>query len=143
MDPRWHDKTPVDASLHVTTSHEDIRRAMRRAVELPCDVVSHYADAPAPHVASDVSPFGVWLDTPMPLHPGSEVVLGFRPPRYEGPEMLVFGTVARVVTGRRRGDRGRLGMAVEFRDMTDEQRSTLAQSLVGVPPRLDRSRTVA
>lgn len=140
MDPRWDKRTPTDASLHPTTSHADARRAVRRAVGVRCDVVSHYGDVPEPHLASDVSPYGLWIDTAMPLHPGSEVVVGFRPPRYEGPEMLVFGTVTRVVTGRRRGDRGRLGMAVEFRDLSDEDRSTIRESLVGIPPRVDRLR---
>ncbi len=143
MDPRWHTKTPTDASLHVVTTHGDSRRALRRAVELSCDLVSHYGDVPEVHVASDVSPYGLWVDTAMPLHPGSEVVLGFRPPHYEGDEMLVFGTVTRVVTGRRRGDRGRLGMAIEFRDLSSEQRTMMAASLKGIAPRIEGIRAVA
>lgn len=140
MNPRWDCKTLTDASLLHTTSHADARRAVRRAVAVRCDVVSHYGDVAEPHLASEVSPFGLWIDTAMPLHPGSEVVVGFRPPRYEGPELLVFGRVTRAVTGRRRGDRGRLGMAVEFRDLSDGERQTLSESLVGIPPRLDRVR---
>lgn len=143
MDPRWHSKTPTDASLHVVTNHEDARRALRRAVELRCDLKPHYAEEPEEHVASDVSPYGMWVDTPLPLHPGAEVVVRFRPPRYEGPEMIVLATVSRVVTGRRRGDRGRLGMALEFLDLTDEERGTIAEGLVGIAPRLERGRFVA
>jgi hypothetical protein len=143
MDPRWHAKTPTDASLHVSFSHEDSRRALRRALKLRCEVVSHYGDVPEAHFATDVSPYGLWVDTAMPLHPGSEVVLGFRPPRYDGPEMMVFGTVTRVVTGRRRADRGRLGMAIEFRDLTDAQRAIMAESLQGIAPRIERIRSVA
>ncbi len=143
MDPRWHTTTPTAETLQVASSHQDARRALRRAVALRCDLVSHYGDIPEAHLATDVSPYGLWVDTALPLHPGSEVVLGFSPPRYEGPEMLVFGTVTRVVTGRRRGDRGRLGMAIEFRDLTDGQRAAMATSLQGIAPRVEHIRSVA
>jgi hypothetical protein len=139
MDPRFFKDTPTDNNLDVVMDEEP-RRALRRAVELRCELVSHYSDDPEVHVASDVSPYGMWIDTFMPLHPGAEVVLGFRPPRYEGPEMLVFATVTRVVTGRRRGDRGRRGMAVEFNDMSAADRELMATCLLGIAPRLDRER---
>ena len=126
MDPRWLNETPSDSTLDVLARPSESRRASRRAVELSCDVVSYYSDEPEAHVATNVSPLGMWIDTAMPLHPGAELVVGFRPPHYEGPELLVFATVARVVTGRRRSDRGRLGMAVEFSDLSSSQREAMA-----------------
>jgi hypothetical protein len=143
MDSRWLKETPKGAMLAVDAEPREARRALRRAVEVPCDVVSHYSDEPQEHVASDVSPFGMWIDTVMPLHPGAEVVVGFRLPSHPGPELFLFATVTRVVTGRRRGDRGSLGMAIEFSDMSDEQRETVASCLQGIAPRFARERVLA
>lgn len=117
--------------------HDDLpkaRRAPRRAVELTCQLVSHYSDEAAAYVATDLSPYGIWLKTPMPFHMGAEVVVSFSPPSWQGGEFTVFGQVARVTTGRRRRDRGALGMGVEFTDLTMEQATLMRSCLRGLPP---------
>jgi hypothetical protein len=139
MDARWMNDTPTESTLDVVEVLPNARRAVRRAVELPCELVSHYWDAPAELHLGDLSPFGAWIDTEMPLHRGAEVVVSFRPPRCYR-ELSVFARVTQVRTGRRRADRGRLGMGIEFGKLSDEERSLLAASLRGLPPRLNRGR---
>ena len=114
MDARWMNQTPTEPIFEdVIEVDVDARRALRRHHRMPCDVVSHYWDQAVSHQASDISPYGVWIDTLTPLHPGAEVVMSFRPPQSDK-ELTVFGEVRRVVTGRRRGDRGRIGMGIAF-----------------------------
>ncbi|MBW2459725.1 MAG: PilZ domain-containing protein, partial [Deltaproteobacteria bacterium] len=110
--------TPTDPTGTYEDEPPEERRAMRRDLDLRLELVSHYSDEPVAHRATDLSPFGVWIDTSMPLHPGAEVVLSMTPPRFDGRELTVFAKVARAVTGRRRGDRGPLGMGLQFEDLT-------------------------
>jgi hypothetical protein len=110
------------------------RRAMRRAASVDCEVVSQYWDEPLVHVATDLSPFGMWIDTLFPLHRGAEVVVCFTPPRL-GLELMLFAHVARVVSR----VEGRIGMGLEFRAMDVLERVALAESLRGIPPRLPRA----
>lgn len=131
--------TPTESPMDVVEALPDARRAVRRAVELPCELVSYYWDAPAELHLADLSPFGAWIDTELPLHRGAEVVLSFCPPRCYR-ELNVFARVAQVRTGRRRGDRGRLGMGLEFGDLSDEERALVAASLRGLPPPFNRPR---
>ena len=110
-----------------------VRRAPRRAVRVACEVVSHYSDEPAPLTVTNLSPYGMWLETPLPLHLGAEVVVSFSPPRWRGRELMVFGRVARINSGRRRRDRGSLGMGVEFADLTAAQTELMRSCLRGLP----------
>jgi len=134
MDARWMNQTPTEP-LALDVMHVDVnaRKALRRQVKLRCDVVSHYWESPVEHVVSDVSPHGMWVDTFFPLHPGAELVLCFTPPG--GAELMVFGQVRRVVTGRRRKDRGRLGMGIEFTRPSANAVAHMSECLNGIPPR--------
>jgi len=126
MDARWMNETPT-LPLHETQS-SNARRGARHHVDMPCEVVSHYWDEPLAHTATDLSPYGMWIDTVFPLHRGAEVVVSFQAAE-STEEVTVFAHVSRVRTGRRRGDRGHIGMALEFHDMSDDQRAMLAASL--------------
>ena len=132
-------ETPTEPIIEVDV---DARRSMRRAVEVPCELVSHYADEAVSYRISDLSPYGAWIDTFMPLHAGAEVVLCFRPPTWRE-EIVSFGRVARVVTGRLRRDRGPIGMGLELTELDFDQRMKLAACLRGIPPRFDRPLALA
>ena len=131
MDPRWMRETPTEPII--TQRYVEPRRALRRALELRCDVVSHYWDDVVSFRMTDVSPYGAFIDTLFPLHRGAEVVLCFTPPR--GPLVTVFAEVARAVTGRLRRDRKPLGMGMAFTGVSDDDRAALADRLRGIPPR--------
>ena len=126
MDARWMNDTP--SSPDYRTELGQTRRGERLPTALACEVVSHYWDEPLAHTATDISPYGMWIDTVFPLHPGAEVVVAFCSPDTRE-ETMLFARVARVRTGRKRGDRGSLGMALEFCDMSKEQRTRLETSL--------------
>lgn len=117
------------------------RRALRRAVSLDCRVVSDLWDEPVPQVATDLSPYGMWLRTEYPLEPGSEVVVAFTPPgEPRDREVLLFGTVRRAALGRRRSDPGGAGMGVAFEYLDEETVAQLCGKLRGLPPPLPRSK---
>ena len=61
------------------------------------------------------------------------MVLSFTPPG--GPEVTVFGEVRRIVTGRRKRDRGRVGMGIAFTDISYDQMCHVDRCLKGIPPR--------
>jgi hypothetical protein len=127
-------QTPTEPLLlEVMHVEPEMRRALRRAVEVRCDVVSHYWDRAVTHTATDVTPFGLWVDTLFPLHTGAEVVVSFTPPG--GDEVTVFGHVRRVVTGRLRKHRGPIGMGIEFSDIGYDEMVRVARCLTGIPPR--------
>ncbi len=140
MDARWMNDTPTDPTDCYSDEPPDDRRALRRDLDLRLELVSHYSDEPVEHHATDLSPYGMWIDTELPLHPGSEVVLSMEPPGLDGRELTVFAKVARVVTGRRRSDRGPLGMGLQFEDLTHEEQAELTEALMGIPPKLRRNR---
>lgn len=118
---RMHEHTSTPAGL--------ARRAARHPVDLTCEIISHYADEPHPLRVADLSVTGAWIDAFLPMHVGAEVVLSLRLPRSKR-ELFLFGRVSRVRTGRRRSDRGRLGMGVAFVDVTTAQRRALARIAV-------------
>lgn len=116
---------------------ESGRRAVRRAVELPCEVVSRYVDQPLLYWATDLSPFGMWLETKFPMQAGERLVVCFQPPIWwRARELMVFAEVVRASSGR---DNAR-GMAVEFNDLNVHERRTLRGWLRGRPPPLPRRR---
>ncbi|MEQ9321494.1 MAG: PilZ domain-containing protein [Polyangiaceae bacterium] len=95
------------------------RRAPRRRLQVPVDLVSHACDDVVPLELQNLSPFGLWVDTLCPLQEGAEVVVCFEPPG--GKPLMVFAEVRRTITGRRKGDRGRVGMGIEFTDITYDE----------------------
>jgi hypothetical protein len=89
----------------------------------------------------DLSPFGMWIETPHLMLPGERVVVAFRPPEWPVPFALtVFGEVARISMGRRKDDDGLTGMGIEFTDISDTEREALEACLRGLPPPLPRHR---
>jgi hypothetical protein len=108
---------------------------MRRAVDLPCEVVFPDQDEPVRCRARDLSASGVWLETSVLAKPGERVVICFRPPNWPIIwNLTVFGKVARASKARPQTERSTHGLAIEFTDLTDVERSAIAQGLKGLPP---------
>ena len=126
MDARWMHETPTDTAWRL--AWKEARRGERKPLRTRCEIVSHYWDVPVEHQVSELSPSGAWIDTLLPLHPGAEVVLCFSAPDRDD-ELMLFAEVRRVVTGRRRGDRAPLGMALSFRGLAAIERDQLAGAL--------------
>ncbi len=117
------------------------RRALRRAVKQPCELVSQHHDEPVAYQAVDLSPFGVWLETDDPLQLGEVVVACFRPPGdWHLRELMVFSEVTRVVSSRGGQQRSGGGMGLEFRDLTIQEFACLAWWLRNRPPPLPKRR---
>lgn len=113
------------------------RRAVRRAVALECSALSDHWDEPVPHLLTDLSPFGAWLETTLLLQPGDELLLSFLPPRQTRVhELLVTAKVARAAMRRRRDDAHLAGMGVHFEDLSPAEFARLAACLQGLPPPL-------
>jgi hypothetical protein len=113
------------------------RRALRRAVDMPCAVVSRYVDEPLLYWATDLSPYGVWLDTSFPMEAGELVVVCFKPAIWwPGRELMVFAEVTRAA--RTRGKE--TGMGLEFLDLDVHERRALSGWLRGRPPPLPKRR---
>ena len=112
------------------------RRAMRRAVDIPCELVSRHVDSPLLYWATDLTPYGMWVETPIPMQIGEVVVVCFRPPVWwPGRELMVFSEVTRVAN-QARGRHGPRGMGVEFLDLPAHERRTLVSWLRRRPPPL-------
>jgi hypothetical protein len=111
---------------------------LRRAVDLECGVLSDAWHDEAALPATDLSPFGMWLATDLPLATGDAVVLSFKPPRWPawGSPVVVLAEVVRVGMPRRRGDRGAAGMGLRFVDLDPDHAARMAECLRGLPPTL-------
>jgi hypothetical protein len=108
------------------------RSAVRRALTLTCQVMSDLWEGPAPHVARDLSPKGVWLDTELPLEVGEKIVLSITPPGLAFP-LYLYGRVSRVRLARRSSDEFSSGMGVEFERVSEWDARTLDRALAGLP----------
>ena len=113
------------------------RRDLRRAVNLAAEVVSDLWDEPVSHRVRDLSPHGLFIDTPYPLDIGAELVLELSPPGEPEPVYL-FGRVRRVEMRRRREENRGAGMGIELLGTPDRIQETIRDSLVGLPPPLPR-----
>ncbi len=114
------------------------RRALRRAVQLPCELVSRYVDQPLLYWATDLTPYGLWLETPFPMELGEEVVLCITPGIWWNQrELMLFAEVTRISTSRDQGERG---MGLEFLDATPHERRALEAWLRNRPPPLPKRR---
>jgi Tfp pilus assembly protein PilZ len=106
------------------------RRAQRRQLEMPCEVITPDWDEPVPHQMTDISPYGVWVKTSFPRSIGERIVLCFTGPH--GQDLTVFAEVARRT--RHRADRRRCrGMGLEFVDITARERVALHRALRRMP----------
>ncbi len=115
------------------------RRALRRAVDIPCELISRYVDQPLLYWATDLSPFGIWVETTTPMQMGEIVVLSFEPPAgWRNRGLTVFAEVTRVNANRRRHSAADTGMGLEFCDLTCHEHRALQGWLRGRPPPLPR-----
>ncbi|MCA9621439.1 MAG: PilZ domain-containing protein [Myxococcales bacterium] len=107
------------------------RRAQRRTVELPVELMTRDWDEPVLHRMTDISPYGVWVKTSFPRAIGERIVMSFMSPH--GKELTVFAEVTRRIAKRAR--RRESGMGLEFVDLGQRDRVALHRALRGLPPR--------
>jgi len=106
----------------------EARRAVRRLVDLECEVYSELWGEAITHRATDVSEEGLWIQTDLLLEIGEEVTLTFYPPDWEEP-LYVAGRVQRVELQRRLGDGSAVGMGIEFEALRTDERRRLTRSM--------------
>jgi hypothetical protein len=113
-------------------NHEgpEARRAARRAVNLSCEVITSAWDRPILSRCTDVSPYGMWVETSSPVALGDTVVVCFTPPKRRR-ELTLFGRVCRVD----HREHGGYGVGLEYDCVEWFEQKTLADSLRGIPPR--------
>ncbi|MCA9530095.1 MAG: PilZ domain-containing protein [Myxococcales bacterium] len=128
------------------------RRALRRAVDIECQVIGPDARAPTAMRATNLSPFGVWIEVDEPFALGAPVVLTFVPPHGAEP-MYACGEVRRtlapgdasapaaVLPPRARSPRA--GMGIAFEQVESGARQVLERCLSGLPPELPHAPPVA
>lgn len=80
----------------------------------------------------DLSPGGAYVATDARVLTGEPVIVSFRAPR-SGAWVDTWGTVARVVHGRRPGERGR-GLGIAFDCIDDADKKLLFRELATVGP---------
>jgi hypothetical protein len=123
------------------------RGVVRRAVQIGCSVRSELWDGPAPFLATDLSPDGLKLCSPLALPEGQDVVVTFTPPRWpdESGPLNVVARVQHVALPRRKSDPlagmpGEAGMGLSFLHIDPTQRALLHLVLRGLPPPLPACR---
>ena len=94
----------------------EARRAVRRLVDLECEVYSDLWGEAIAHRAVEVSESGLWIQTELLLEVGSEVTLTFYPPDWEEP-LCVGGRVRRVEMG------------IAFETLRNDERRRLTHSM--------------
>ena len=109
------------------------RGALRRNVQVACEAVADDGFRLLGERVLDLSPRGMLLETRGAFaRLGEEVIVSFRPPRSR---MWVDAQarVARIVSGRRRGDRAQ-AVGLSFVEMGAGDRAFLTAKLRGYPP---------
>jgi c-di-GMP-binding flagellar brake protein YcgR len=112
------------------------RREIRRALPLRCQVVRERDFSIIAEAAVDVSPDGMCVLTDADLEAGENVFVSFQATELE----LWFDAeaeVARVIRGRRPGDRGRAA-GLRFSTMSRVKRFILRNHLRRIPPPIPR-----
>jgi hypothetical protein len=112
------------------------RREVRRAVGLACTVVRERDFRVVAHQALDVSPDGMLVSTETPLEVGENMIVSFRATQL-GLWFDTEASVARIVKGRRDGDRG-AGIGLSFSTLDRVKRLILRGHLRRIPPPLPR-----
>jgi hypothetical protein len=112
------------------------RREMRRAVDFTCTVVRERDFRIVAHQAHDVSPDGLLVATEHDLELGENMIVSFRATQL-GLWFDTEASVARVIRGRRPGDRG-AGVGLSFTTLDRVKRLILRGHLRRVPPPLPR-----
>jgi Tfp pilus assembly protein PilZ len=106
----------------------EARRAVRRLVDLECEVYSAIWGEAIPHRAVDVSENGLWIQTELLLELGTDVTLTFLPPDWDEP-LCVAGRVQRVELRSRPGDASAVGMGIAFEALRNDERRRLTHSM--------------
>ncbi len=109
----------------------EARRAVRRLVDLECEVYSELWGEAIAHRVTDVCEDGLWIQTDLLLEVGSHVTMTFFPPDWEEP-LYVAGRVQRVEFRRRLGDGSAVGMGIAFEAIRRDERRRLTQSMRGL-----------
>ncbi len=118
--------------MSVILARKQQRRAFRREVFLKCQVVRERDFRLVSELALDLSTEGMLVATDHRVLTGEDVLVSFRPPRSDR-WLDLSATVARVVHGRRNGDRGRC-LGISFHGMDTASQRLLFQHLRGLPP---------
>jgi hypothetical protein len=105
---------------------------------MECSALSALWDDTAPMLATNLSPYGIWLGTTLALEVGEQMVLSFRPPHWPKSDepMTVRAQVVRVRLPRRRADAGAAGMGLRFVDLDAGEHARIEDLLHGLPPPL-------
>jgi hypothetical protein len=109
-----------------------IRRSFRRYVRLDCQVVREHDFKLVGDLGLDLSTDGMRVRGLGRVLTGEEVLVSFRPPR-SNDYLDLSATVARVLHGRRPGDRG-LAFGLEFSGVSRDQYAVLFEKLRGLSP---------
>ena len=116
---------------------DDARRANRKLVDLPCELVTNDWDEPIGHSLLDASPFGAWVRSSFPGQVGDIVVCCFEPNGWDRRrELTLFAQVKRILRPNQRSPRS--GMALEFLDITLAEQMALQRCLNPFPSREPR-----
>jgi hypothetical protein len=107
------------------------RHAFRREVRLACQVVRERDFRLIADLALDLSTEGMLVPTDLRVLTGEELIVSFRAPRSDA-WIDAHATVARVLHGRRPGDRGRC-LGLSFHSMDEWTTRTLFRQLRGLP----------
>ncbi len=108
------------------------RRTFRREVLLGCQVVRERDFRLVSSLAFDLSTGGMQVLTGTQVLTGEPLLVSFRAPQ-TGAWFDLPATVARVLHGRRPGDRGRC-LGLEFDPMAESDAFSLFEGLRGLPP---------
>jgi hypothetical protein len=108
------------------------RAAFRREVLLRCQIVRERDFKLVADLALDLSPEGMLVSTHERMLTGEELLVSFRGPRSEQ-WFDCQAKVARVVHGRRPGDRGRC-LGLHFEGLDEDRKAALGRLLRGLPP---------
>jgi hypothetical protein len=121
--------------------HEAPRRSLRRAVQLGCRVLADDWDEPVAYQVQDLSEGGMFLEAPVPMEEGTELLVALRPEGWaQGTDLVARAVVRRVHMRRRREEGPTAGMGVAFTDLPEDDAQDLQQCLMGRPPHLPRGR---
>jgi hypothetical protein len=126
-----HDGVPTLTYMPMFVRKND-RREIRRSVSVPCQIVRERDFRLVSDKTLDLSPDGMLVATTLDLEPGETLLVSF-----QANELGLWfdgeARVARMVRGRRPGDKGRaIGLA--FSSLSRVQRFILRGELRRVPP---------
>ena len=108
-----------------------VRRPTRHHLRLPCQVVRERDFTLVADRCFDLSEEGLFVPTLSTVLTGEDLLVSFMAP-FSRSFVDAEVRVARVIHGRRRGDRGR-ALGLSFTEMDDTCRMVLQKQLAGMP----------